>query len=133
MEDKKEEMKTVESEIKEEKTEEEVSGEEISETKEENVDNEIPKPKKSLIKKIFDWYVEYRKLVIGLLCAFTAGCFLTVKFGLTRGVLLLGKLGRPEYADLYDNIRDEILNVDTNPVTTEFKVILAVGTIILSV
>jgi len=126
-----EEMKTVESEIKEEKTEVDISDKEISETKESNVDKENPKSKKSFGKRFFDWYVEHRKLVIGLLCTFTAGCFLTVKFGLTRGVLFLGELGRPEYADLYDNIRNEILNVDTNPVMTEFKVILAIGTIIL--
>ncbi len=91
------------------------------------------KTKKSLAKKLCGWYAEHRKLVTGLLCAFTVACWATAKLGFTKGVLLLGKVGRPEYTDMYMNFRDKYLAVDTNEVMLEFKVILAAAAMVLLV
>lgn len=118
----------------ESKSIEENNTEEIVENKKSKVDKKSKKEKiakKSLVKRLYDWYAEHRKLVTGLLCAFTVACWMTAKFGLTKGVLLLGKVGRPEYTDLYQSLRDEILNVKTNLVMTEFRAILFILAIIL--
>ncbi len=97
---------------------------------EKNVE-EIAKTKKFSGKKFSNWYSEHRKLVTGLLCAFTLTCWATAKLGLTKGVLLLGRVGRPEYTDMYMNFRDKYLAVDTNEVMLEFKVILAAAAMVL--
>ncbi len=119
-----------EKELKENKIIEENSVEVIIKEEESDVEEKV---KKSLIKRLASWYDEHRKLVIGLLCAFTVACWMTAKLGLTKGVLLLGRVGNPEYTDMYMRFRDKYLAVDTNQVMTEFKVILAVAAMILLV
>ena len=124
MKDKNIESKDIEEKNVEENYMEEKDVEEIAKKK---------KTKKSLAKKLCGWYAEHRKLVTGLLCAFTVACWMTAKLGLTKGVLLLGRVGRPEYTDMYMNFRDKYLAVDTNEVMLEFKVILAAAAMVLLV
>lgn len=94
------------------------------EREEENIDE-------SKLHKLVDWYIKNKKLVIGVLFALTAICWLTAKTGLTKAVLYIGKLGRPEYTDFYKDYCDEILNTQTNLVMTEFKTILFITGILL--
>ena len=120
----------------EDKNSEDNNVEEIAKTKKSKKDkasNREKKDKKSLVKRFSNWYMEHRKLVTGLLCAFSVACWMTAKLGLTKGVLFLGRVGRPEYTDMYMNFRDKYLAVDTNEVMLEFKVILAAAAMVLLV
>lgn len=90
----------------EDKNSEDNNVEEIAKTKKSQKDkasNKEKKAKKSLVKRFSNWYMEHRKLVTGLLCAFSVACWMTAKLGLTKGVLFLGRVGRPEYTDMYMN------------------------------
>ncbi len=89
--------------------------------------------KKTVINKLTNWYVDYRKLIIGILCALTTACWFTVNLGLTKGVLFIGKLRRPEYIDFYTKYRNNHLNTETNLIMTEFRIILLIAAIILLV
>ncbi len=95
---------------------------------EENKQNEIvieeEQKEEQKANKLVGWYMEHRKLVMGLLCAFATVFWLTARVVFTQGVLFVGKLGRPEYTDLYTRFRDEYLDVDTNVVMAKFKLIL---------
>ncbi len=105
--------------------------EEIVEQSEGNVAQE-EKSKESKLHKLTSWYGEYRKPIIVVLCALTAICWLTAKAGLTKLVLYVGKLGCPEYTEVYEDYRGQFLYAQTNLVMTEFKtVIFVVGILLL--
>lgn len=89
--------------------------------------------KETIIDKLANWYVDYRKLIIGTLCALTTACWFTVNFGLTKGVLFIGKIGRPEYTDFYTKYRNNHLSTETNLIMSEFRTILLIAVIILLV
>ncbi len=105
--------------------------EEIVEQAEEQTEENMAQEEKSKGTKLTSWYGEYKKPIIGVLFALIVICWLTVKMGLSRGVLFMGKLGHPEYTDFYIIYRNEFLIAEKNLLMSEFKTILAIVGIIL--